>query len=43
MYRNLARMIETFGKKHFKFLPTSFILPAEMGRLQEEMAKNPTK
>lgn len=33
MYRNLARMREKFGDKHFKFLPLTYVLPAEMGML----------
>jgi hypothetical protein len=30
MYRNLARLKEMHGEKHFAFLPLTFILPAEM-------------
>ena len=43
MYRNLARLRETHGCKHFMFLPETFILPAELDRLQTEMIKNPEK
>lgn len=43
MYRNLARLRETHGRKHFMFLPETFILPAELDRLQTEMIKNPEK
>ena len=43
MYRHLARLKEMHGEKHFKFLPLTFILPAEMLGLQEAMVKNPQK
>ena len=43
MYRHLARMREKHGEKHFPFLPTSFILPNELGRLQEEMVRKPSQ
>lgn len=36
-------MREKHGDKHFKFLPNTYILPAEMNRLQDDMIKNPSK
>ena len=30
MYRHLARLRESHGERHFKFLPETFILPSEM-------------
>ena len=30
MYRHLARLRESHGERHFKFLPDTFILPSEM-------------
>ena len=33
MYRHLAYMKEKHGEKHFKFLPNTYILPAEKQRL----------
>lgn len=43
MYQHLASMSETHGEQHFKFLPYTFILPAEHSRLKENMEKNPSK
>jgi glutathione synthase/RimK-type ligase-like ATP-grasp enzyme len=43
MYRHLAYMREKHGDKHFRFLPNTFILPAEMSRLQEAMIKTPDR
>ena len=36
-------MREKHGNKHFQFLPNTYILPAEMSRLQDDMIKNPSK
>ena len=36
-------MREKHGEKHFSFVPRSFILPHEMGELQEIMSSNPNK
>jgi hypothetical protein len=41
MYKHLARLREIHGPKHFKWLPLTFILPNEMGSLQEAMVSNP--
>jgi len=41
MYKHLARLREIHGPKHFKWLPLTFILPNEMGTLQEAMVNNP--
>lgn len=41
MYRHLAFMKEKHGERHFRFLPNTYILPAEMNQLQEDMIKNP--
>jgi tubulin polyglutamylase TTLL5 len=41
MYKHLARLREIHGPKHFKWLPLTFILPNEMGALQEAMVGNP--
>jgi tubulin polyglutamylase TTLL5 len=43
MYKHLARLREVHGAKHFKFLPLTFILPAEMTALQEQMTKCPDR
>lgn len=41
MYRHLDRLREQLGDKHFKFLPKTFILPAEMIQLQDAAIKKP--
>ena len=43
MYRNLARLSEAHGSKHFLFLPKTFILPAELDQLKTDMTENPGK
>ena len=43
MYRHLAYMKEKHGDRHFKFLPTTYILPSEMTQLQDDMKKNPRR
>jgi tubulin polyglutamylase TTLL5 len=43
MYRHLAHMKEKHGEKHFRFLPNTYILPAENIRLQDDMTANPDK
>lgn len=43
MYRNLARLREAHGSKHFLFLPKTFILPAELDQLKTDMTENPGK
>lgn len=42
MYKNIARMKELYGAKHFSFVPYTFILPNEMAELQAEMEKSPS-
>jgi hypothetical protein len=41
MYYNLASMAEKYGKNHFKFIPSTYVLPAESMRLKDEMEKFP--
>ena len=43
MYRNLDRLRELHGERHFRFLPKTYILPSEMLLLQEAMLKHPQK
>jgi tubulin polyglutamylase TTLL5 len=39
--RNIQRMQMAHGKRHFDFLPASFIVPRERDALYTEMTKNP--
>lgn len=43
MYKNLSRLKEIHGARHFRFLPLTFLLPNEMVYLEEEMKRNPDK
>jgi glutathione synthase/RimK-type ligase-like ATP-grasp enzyme len=36
-------MREKHGQRHFQFLPNTYILPAEMSQLQDDMIKYPSK
>ena len=40
MYKLLACMQELHGKRHFNFVPKTFILPNELSYLQDEMQKD---
>ena len=43
MYRQISRLREMHGAKHFSFIPKTYILPKEIGYLEEEMKRNPKK
>jgi len=43
MYRQISKMREIHGSKHFSFIPKTFILPNEFVYLEEEMKKNKEK
>jgi tubulin polyglutamylase TTLL5 len=43
MYQNLMALGERSGRQHFKFVPPTFVLPAEAPLLQKEMSENPGK
>lgn len=41
MYKNIAKLSEIHGYKHFSFLPKTYILPNEFGYLQQAMKQEP--
>ena len=43
MYKQIARLSEIHGNKHFMFLPVTYILPNEWQYLQQAMAADTTK
>jgi tubulin polyglutamylase TTLL5 len=43
MYRQVSKMREIHGAKHFSFIPKTFILPNEFVYLEDEMKKNKDK
>jgi tubulin polyglutamylase TTLL5 len=43
MYRQVSKLKELHGAKHFSFIPKTFILPNEFVYLEEEMKKNKDK
>jgi hypothetical protein len=36
MYRNISRMQALYGKRHFSFVPTTYILPQDIPQLKKE-------
>ena len=43
MYRQISRLREIHGAKHFSFIPKTYILPNEIVYLEEDMKRNPKK
>jgi len=43
MYKQIARLSEIHGNKHFMFLPVTYILPNEWQYLQQAMTSDTTK
>jgi tubulin polyglutamylase TTLL5 len=43
MYRQISKLREIHGAKHFSFIPKTFILPNEFVYLEEEMKKDSNK
>ena len=43
MYRQISRLREIHGAKHFGFIPKTYILPNEFVYLEEDMKHNPMK
>lgn len=43
MYKQVSRMREIHGQKHFNFIPKTFLLPNEFAYLEAEMEKDKEK
>ena len=43
MYRQISKLREIHGAKHFSFIPKTYILPNEIVFLEDDMKRNPKK
>ena len=43
LYKNITKMQELYGYRHFDFIPKTFILPQDFTRLADEAEKGPQK
>jgi hypothetical protein len=43
MYKQVSKMREIHGQKHFNFIPKTYLLPNEFAYLEAEMEKDKDK
>ena len=43
MYKQISKLREIHGAKHFNFIPQTFILPNEFVYLEDAMKRDPKK